>query len=160
MSARSKTVFFALLAVLTAGCLHGISIESVRQKNYSESQLTTLSEYLGGKEHYGRRTYLRTDWSRKPGLYIIADLDEKLSTLPLDTIVLLDIVRGSDGHYKSFSFPLSEAKGRMGKALYLGITNPEDAKEKLLAWKLSFLDSNGALVAEKHSFLWAMPSEK
>ncbi len=160
MSARCKTAFFAILAALVVGSLYGISIESVRQKNYTESQLTTLSEYLGGQEHYGRRTYLRTDWNRRPGLYLVADLDEKLSTLPPGTVVTLDIVRASDGQYKSFSLPFSEARGRMGKALYIGITKPEDSGEKLLAWKLSFLDASGALLAERHSFLWAMPAEK
>jgi len=160
MSVRRKIAFLSALAAVVAGGLYGFSIESVRQRNYTESELTTLGEYLGGAEHYGRRTYLRTDSGRKAGLYLIADLDEKLSTLPADTVVVLDIVRGSDGQYKTFTVPLADAKGRMGKALYLGVTNPEDASEKLLAWKISFQNQKGAVLTEAHSFLWSMPKDK
>lgn len=160
MSVRCKTAFLALLAASVAGSLHGFSIESVRQKNYTESQLTTLGEYLGGSEHFGRRTYLRTDWGHRAGAYLVADLDEKLSQLPQGLVVVLDIVRASDGQYKTFSLPLAEARGAMGKALYIGITNPEDSTEKLLAWKLTVQDAKGTVIAEQRSFLWTMPGEK
>lgn len=160
MSVRSRIAFLTILAAMAAGSLHGFSIESVRQRNYSESQLTTLGEYLGGTEHYGRRTFLRTDAGRKAGLYLIVDLDEKLSGISADTVVVLDIVRGSDGQYKTFTMPLSAAKGRMGKALYIGITNSEDSSEKILAWKIAFQNAKGTVLAEKHSFLWTMPTGK
>jgi hypothetical protein len=157
MSVRSRIAFLSALAVITAGNLHGFAIDSVRQRNYTEAQLTTLGEYLGRSEHYGRRTYLRTDQGKRAGLYLIADLDEKLSTLPEDTVVVLDIVRSSDGQYKTFTLSLADAKGSKGKALYLGITNPEDSSEKLLAWKITFQNKKGVVLTEKHSFLWAMP---
>jgi hypothetical protein len=159
MSLRLGIAFFSALAVCAAGPLHGFSVESVKERVYTEQQMTSLSEYLTGRESYGRRTYLRTDAGHRGGHYMVADLDAALSTLPSDTVVVLDIARACDGQYKTFTLPLSAAKGVKGKSLYLGLTGPDDAGGRILAWKLAFQDAKGVVIAEKTSFLWSMPKK-
>jgi hypothetical protein len=47
----------------------------------------------------------------------------------------------------------------MGRALYLGLTDPKLSKEGILAWRITVRGKEGTVLAEKSSFLWEMPKE-
>jgi hypothetical protein len=159
MSARRRIAALLALSALAVGALMGVSIEGVTSCMFTEGQLTSLGEYLGGNEHYGRRTYLRTDPAKKAGLYLIVDFDTLISKLSPGTVVLVDYFRASDGQLVSLSLPMANAKGSMRKALYIGLTDLQVAEEKLLAWHISLVDKNGMILAERSSFLWKMPDK-
>jgi hypothetical protein len=145
------------LAVFSAGVLHAVAIENVAAIYFSEKQLTTLGEYFGGDEYCGRRTYLRTIPDHKEGLYLLTDLDEKVSRIPHGARVVVDYIRNSDGILRTVDLPLSKAKGYMGKALYIGLSDITNPQEKLLAWRVTILDETDYPLTRYESFLWRMP---
>jgi hypothetical protein len=157
MKVRVRIAALLAMSALAAGALRGVAIEGMAIRSFNETQLTTLGEYLGGHEYYGRRTYLRTDPAKRAGLYIVVDFDTKLSKLQKGSVVMLDYIRASDGQTVSVSLPLADARGCMGKALYIGITDLEKSGEKLLAWRISVVDAAGAVEVARASFLWQMP---
>ena len=159
MPFRNRITALIALSAIAAGALYGISIEEVVYRNYSTAELTTLGEYISGNEYYGGRTYARTDMAKKDGLYFIVDFDERISTFPSDSIVVLEFYRASDGELVTLNFPVAQMKGAMKKALYIGLTDEASKGIKVLAWHMTLTDAAGAVLAEKHSFLWEMPDE-
>jgi len=158
MRFSSRIALISALAASLAGPLCALTIKQVETRNYTAEQLTTVSEILSGEEQAGKRTYLRTDPSIKAGRYFIADLDSPLSALPKGSTAVLEIIRASDGTTRTISLPFSEAIGSMGTALYIGLTG-ENSDETMLAWRLTMRDASDKVLAEKHSYLWEMPSE-
>lgn len=142
------------------GVLDGVNIEAVEPTFLTDKQLTTLGEYFGRPEYCGRRTYLRTIPSQKHGLYLVTDLDMPVSQLPEGAKITVDYIRNSDGVMNTVTLPFSQAKGHMGKALYIGLSEIANPREKLLAWRLTILDSADYPLARYESFLWKMPEGK
>ena len=154
-----KSIFSIALALLalSGGKLRGVSIEAVMPRFLTDRQLTTLGEYFGGSEYCGRRTYLRTIPSQKAGLYLVTDLDTRLSKIQKDATVVVDYIKNSDGQVITVKLPLANARGRMGKALYIGLSEIADPSEQLLAWRVTIYDGEGYPLTHHDSYLWRMP---
>jgi hypothetical protein len=157
---RSIFSIVMALSALSGGVLDGVTVEAVSLRFFTEKQLTTLGEYFGGNEYCGRRTYLRTVPGQKGSLYLVMDLDTKVSELPKDATVVVDYIRNSDGAVTTVNLPLSKAFGHMGKALYIGLSELTNPSEQLLAWRITFLDGAGYPLTHCESFLWKLPDDK
>jgi len=144
---------------MLAGALGAVNIEAVSVSYFNDRQLTTLREYFGGKEYCGRRTYLRTILSQKHGMYLVTDLDTKMSEIPGDAKFVVDYIVNSDGVTRTVTLPVSHAAGYMGKAVYIGLSDISDPEEKLLAWRIAIFDGAGYPMARYESFLWRMPDK-
>lgn len=157
MSFGKFVVTLAAVAFVGTGWLGALTIRDVSVRSFEDAQMLTLGEYFGGQEHTGRRTYLRTYPEGRSGVYLIADFDKPVSSLPKGAVLVLDLVRGDDGAAERITLPFSEAKGYRGRALYIGLTDDAHAHLHLLAWRISVQSADGKELVSKESFLWSMP---
>jgi hypothetical protein len=155
----AKATLAIALSLLSAGALRAVAIEAVAERSFTADDLTTLREYLDGRERTGRRTYYRSDAANRAGLYLITDLDTPLSELPKDATFVLDYVASDDSAVKTLSFPIASGEGNFGKAAYIGLTGPQFDGLRLVAWRLVIADASGNTLAQARSFLWEMPGK-
>lgn len=126
-----------------------------------ENDFKSIAEYFSGKEYAGGDLILRSDPSVRSGLYFRIGVSWGTNVPKLSTATLEYINSDSPGiltrDYVLSEYPtnpLSEAK--------LGLTGKDWPKKKtsLVAWRLTFRDPGGAIIAQRQSFLWGMPAEK
>ena len=130
-------------------------LERVSFKFFNSDQLTRLPEFFSGKEYSGSRIFCRTNPERA-GLYFSFSLDEKLSKLPLNTKIILSIIR--EGRKRVEIFPFKMPNIRNGKkSIFLGLTGKDwaDGNANPVAWKIEIQNLNVEILFYKQSFLWS-----
>ena len=160
---RHSFLFLAAAAflLLSAGGtrLQAVEILQARAQYYPEKSFKRISEYFTGVENMGRRAITRSRAEDRAGTYIVFKLDEKVAALPADASVQVELIDPADNLPKTFSMALPANRSK-AREIFAGITGedwPYDVGTRLLAWKVSLVDAAGGTLAEKGSFLWAMP---
>ena len=113
-----------------------------------------LSELFGGGENQGSETFLRTHPASRDGMYFLVRLAH--ANAAKDTFEL-KVITPEKPQPVTFRFPASVKGG--SSVFELGLTGSDwpGSKVKPVAWRIALLDSSGAEIVAKESFLWSPP---
>ena len=154
----------ALIASLLAGCastpkrvLSSVIIEEIKPRYIQAEEFRRISEYLTNKEHTGKRVILRSRTTERSGYYFVLILDEKVRRLPNGTQIIGEFYTPSSLEKQSYTFVLPARRPKTNE-IFIGLTGEDwpQKDEVPSAWKFTIKDANGALLAEKKSYLWSL----
>lgn len=117
-----------------------------------------ISEYLGGRENSGREVILRTRAEPREGCYFLSRV--KTNAPVPGAQLVLEVVLPGDPAVHTYTFSADLPAG--GQVFQLGVTGADwpGAKTRPAAWRLTARAANGAVLAERSSFLWSTPAAK
>jgi hypothetical protein len=151
MSPRSVA---ALLLLALPALLNGaVDIVRVWPTYRDETSFRRISEYVGGQENTGREVVLRTQTEPRDGYYFLTRV--KTDTAVSDANLVLEVVLPGNPAVHTYTFPAALSEG--GKVYQLGVTGTDwpDKGTRPAAWRLSVRRADGAVLAERSSFLWS-----
>lgn len=137
-----------------------IKIQSILPEYITHDKFVSIKEYLTGKETTKNRLIIRSTHAHRTGLYLIIGLNKRVSSLPADTRIICEIYMPGELNAKIFEFPLPKIN-RLPKTkhILLGLTGSDwDYESDALptAWKVTLIDSNDKIIAEKSSQVWSL----
>lgn len=138
-----------------------VAIAHIDHRYIAAQDFVRISEYFTDKENTSGRVILRTDPSERGGYYFIVSLTwHPGTTLPAGTQADLDYIRSDDPDTRHAHFVFTQPTGTLPEIL-LGLTGKDWAEKnlKLTAYKITLKDADGKVLADRQSFLWAMPAE-
>ncbi len=123
-----------------------------------EQSFQRISEFFSGVEKAGPYLIVRTQPQVRGGEYFVITLDQRVRSLPEGTQIILEVVRPDSHSLTAYTLELPEKRPNT-RQIYAGITGSEwpDSAIRPLAWKISFINSQGTVIAEKQSYLWTYP---
>ena len=137
-----------------------IEIEAITPKYIEHHQFVSINEYLTGKENTKNRLLIRSDASVRDGLYFVLSLNKTIRLLPPDTNIICELYLPGNINPEVFEFPLPRVnKFPRTKDIFIGFTgeNWNYGKDTIpTAWKITLIDSQGAIIAEKSSQVWSL----
>lgn len=139
----------------------GVAIAHVDHRYIAAQDFVRISEYFTDKENTSGRVILRTDPAERAGYYFIVSLEWHPGvTLPAGTQADLDYIRSDDPDTRHAHFVFTEPTGTLPEIL-LGLTGQDWAAKnlKLTAYKVTLKNAEGKVLADRQSFLWALPAE-
>lgn len=153
----SLSVFSALAVEFVER--HSVSIQDVKLRQIEAEKFMRISEFFTGRENTSGRVFLRSNPAQRGGLYFIARLDEKLTTLPAGMKVGIDFFEAGSAQMRQYIFEIPKVLQETNK-LFLGLTD-EGMLEKQLpaAWRVYLLNPDESLHSELKSYLWEMPEK-
>lgn len=118
---------------------------------------TRITEYLDpeGGERTGNRSVVRTDPSRRTGLYLVFRLDSLPQSPPVSINARLDYLSAEGKNEQTYEFPMIWENHT--REIWIGLTSDADGvrnPDPLVAWRLTLRDADGRLVTSNDSFLW------
>ena len=159
-----RLILTAIIIALLAGCastpervLSSVEIEEIKPRYIKDEQFRRISEYLTNKEYMGKRIILRTQTRERSGYYFVLILDEKIRRLPNGTQIIGEFYTPRSLERQTYTFVLP-ARRPKSKEIFIGLTGKDwqHRDEVPSAWKFTIKDANGALLAEKKSYLWSL----
>jgi hypothetical protein len=154
-----KFFLFLLATCFWASGLAAAEIKVVRAsaEYRDERQFARISEFFTGRENTGSDVILRSQPGEREGYYWTIKLKRFPYREEVENAVRLEVVVPGDIEATLFSFPLGPAK-RRNPLLLIGLTGDDwpDPTALPLAWRISFLNAEGNLVAQAKSFLWSI----
>lgn len=154
-----RASFLLLCAAMLAPALVGdVKLRHVAVRYVEADAFKRISEYFTGRENPGSRLLCRSRPASRAGLYFILSLSERSRNLPESVVFHLDVITPDSPEAKTFRIPVPAERPR-GKEAYLGLTGEDwpDPEARPVAWRLRLLDSAGATLFERKSFLWEKP---
>ncbi len=139
----------------------GVAIAHVDHRYIAAQDFVRISEYLTDKENTSGRVIERTDPAQRGGYYFIVSLVWHPGVeLPAGTQVDVDYIHSDDPNPQHAHFVLAQPTGTLPEIL-LGLTGKDwkDKNTKITAYKVTLKDAAGKVLADKQSFLWALPAE-
>lgn len=137
-----------------------IEIDSITPKYMEHNQFVSINEYLTGKENKKNRLIIRSDESVRDGLYLVLSLNKSVRALPADTNIICEIYLPGKINPEVFEFPLPRVnKFPSNKDILLGFTGSNWSYGKdatPTAWKITLMDSQNTIIAEKSSQVWSL----
>ncbi len=123
-----------------------------------EKKFQRISEFIWGTEKPGPFLILRTQPDVRDGEYFVITLDKRVRALPDGTLIKLEVVRPDSDMPPAYTLEIPTDRPNT-KQIYAGITGSDwpDADVRPLAWKISFINSAGKVIAQKQSYLWTYP---
>ena len=121
-------------------------------------QFFRISEFFTNRESTGSDVVVRSREDERGGYYFTVRLRPyPYRNYHVEEAVHLEIIMPGDIEPTLFTFPLGPAK-RRNPLLLIGLTGEDwpDASAEPLAWRISFLDAEGAVLARQQSFLWSI----
>lgn len=120
-----------------------------------EQRFQRISEFIWGTENPGPYLIVRTQPDVRGGEYFIITLDKRVRALPTGTQIKLEVVRPDSNMPPAYTLEIPSERPNT-RQIYVGITGTDwpDAKIRPLAWKISFISSEGIVIAQKQSYLW------
>ncbi len=155
--ARILFVFLACFAGHLARGAEGLAFARIWPQWHDAESFDRISEYFTEKENTGGRTVVRTHPDQRAGYYFLVRVDNSAAAIEGAKFVV-DVIAPDSADPKTFSFPAAIPTG--GGAFNLGLTGADWTNKRLrpVAWKLSLVGSDGKVLLEKQSFLWAKPT--
>jgi hypothetical protein len=159
-----RSFLFALLSLALVGCasapkstLSSVGIKEIKPRYMEETQFKRISEYWSGSEHQGNRLILRSDPAVRDGYYFTLILDEKIRRLPKGTVVVGEFYTPKSVELQTHEFMLPSKRPKT-KEIFVGLTGEDwpTAGGVPGAWRFTIKDPNGAVLAERQSYLWSM----
>mgnify|MGYP001201963925 CR=1 FL=1 len=159
-----RFILTALIATLLAGCastpervLSSVDIKEIKPRYIKDEQFRRISEYLTNKEHMGNRIILRSQTRERSGYYFVLILDEKIRRLPNGTQIIGEFYTPRSLEKQTYTFVLPAIRPKTNE-IFIGLTGEDwpQRDEVPSAWKFTIKDANGALLAEKKSYLWSL----
>jgi hypothetical protein len=136
-----------------------VAIDHIAQRYLAEENFKRISEYFTGRENKSGRVIERTDPKQRTGYYFIVDLAWHPGVvLPAGTRAELQYIRSDNPAPRTAEFTFSSATGTWPE-IYLGLTGADWPQDEftITAYKLTLEDAQGRVLAERQSFLWALP---
>jgi len=159
-----RHILTALITTLLAGCastpervLSSVEIEEIKPRYIKDVQFMRISEYLTNKEQTGKRLILRSQTRERSGYYFVLILDEKVRRLPNGTQIIGEFYIPRTLEKQTYTFLLPTIRPKTNE-IFIGLTGEDwpQRDETPSAWKFTIKDANGALLAEKKSYLWSL----
>jgi hypothetical protein len=115
-----------------------------------------ISEYFTGQENQGRQTILRSQPAARAGYYFLVRLDNP-GPVVAGAVFELHIISPTSPDAQLFTFKSDVPAG--SHAFDLGVTGTDwfGPKASAVAWLLTVRAPDGTELAQRQSFLWAMP---
>ena len=115
-----------------------------------------ISEYFTGRENPSRETILRTQPAVRAGFYFLVRL-ENPGAVVAGAVFELHIISPTSPDAQLFTFKADLPAG--SHAFNLGVTGTDwpGPKASAVAWFLTVRAPDGTELAQRQSFLWAMP---
>lgn len=155
-------ILAATTLLLTPALAEAQTEVSRARAEYRDSrQFYRISEFFTGRESTGSDVIVRSEPEERAGYYFTV----RLKKYPyrhdtVDDAVQLEVIMPGDVEATLFTFPLGPAKKR-NPLLLIGLTGEDwpDPAALPLAWRISFVDAEGTVLAERQSFLWSIEEE-
>jgi hypothetical protein len=146
-----------VLVLLLAGAasVSAAKIEQARLAYQPAEVFQRIAEYLdpAGGERSNGRWVVRTDASKRAGLYFMLNLTQPLPPGAIAEVTYLHPHTGTELQTEVFQLATMPHGQR---DLWLGLTGLSGSKKRaLLAWKVRLLDAEGQLLDSVQSFLWS-----
>ena len=147
----TKYVLTTILLISVANLCSGVEI--IFSDRRDADSFKRISEHFSGKEDPGRYVIARTDPSQRDGYYIALKLDASDQPEKADKVRLYFVRPGSQ-EVESKTLPIGPIK--RNRAL-IGMTDDVWGSTSSIptAWKIEFLDGDGAIISASQSFLWS-----
>ena len=156
MIARPLFLAVALLAAARAPAA-GAEFVRIWPAWQEASAFDRIGEYFGTAEPGAGTTVLRTSPGTREGYYFLSRVR---TVSPANGARFeLQVIRPDAPTPVTFQFRANVPAGET--AFQLGLTGtawPGGSRANPVAWKISFFDGNGRLLAEHKSFLWEKPA--
>ena len=145
----------ALLLLTAAHGLAGVTIERAWAAWREAAYFDSLGEHLTGREVTGGEVVLRSEPASREGFYLLVRLRD-----PAGQRAVLDVVAPGEHSPVSHSWPLPLLSGKSSQVYQFGVTGSHwPHPERLpMAWRLRILGEGDSVLAERASFLWAVPT--
>jgi hypothetical protein len=142
-------LFFAATPVFA------VRFVDVEAKYLDSGYFKHFAEYFTGNEVQGDRLVLRSVLEERAGFYFVCAFDD--APVAGQNIQIEYIPQGSN-KVKSYTFEIGQNPG-LFTDVFAGLTGKDWPGEEvpMMAWKISLLNRQGTLLAEKKSFAWEMP---
>ena len=159
-----RLILTVIIATLLASCastpervLRSVEIEEIIPRYMQADEFRRISEYLTNKENPGKRVILRSQTKERSGYYFVLILDEKVRRLPNGTQIIGEFYTPSSLEKQTHTFVLPAIRPRTNE-IFIGLTGEDWSQKDEVpsAWKFTIKDANGALLAEKKSYLWSL----
>lgn len=155
-----RSFFTALLVLASASLAWAGDFRIVRvwPEYRTADSFVRISEYFTGKENPGRQIYLRTHPDQRAGFYFLTRVGNGAAAA--SGKIQLQVITPRSPRPVTYTYPTEFPHGE--KVFQVGLTGPDwpDAKERPVAWKLTVLSDEGAVLASEESFLWSKPDQK
>jgi hypothetical protein len=154
----------ALFTLVLVGCastpksdLSSVEIKEIKPRYMDKAQFMRISEYWSGTEHQGKRLILRSDPAIRDGYYFTLILDEKLRRLPKGTVIIGEFYTPKSVELQTHEFKLPSKRPKT-KEVFVGLTGEDWPEPGGVpgAWRFTIKDPNGAVLAERRSYLWSL----
>lgn len=156
---RLFLLFAVILPVIPAGYAADADFVRVWPQWRDAVAFERIGEYFGEPENTGRQVVLRTKPDVRDGYYFLVRV-KHARALP-NAKFALHVIAPARPEIQTFEFPARISA--TGETVFqLGLTGSDWAGGKSaqpVAWKLELRDTDGAVLAERKSFLWEKPAK-
>lgn len=152
----SPRLVAATLLLIVPALLNGASnIVRVWPAYRDADSFRRITEYMGGRESTGSEIVLRTQADSRDGYYFLTRLKND-SAMPGASFVLEVILPGNPAVH-TFTFAADLPAGQ--QVYQLGVTGADwpGKGTRPSAWRVTARAADGAILAERTSFLWSAP---
>lgn len=161
--ARAGSRGILLLIAFLAAASPGLAVaetEIVRAsaRHRDSRQFFRISEFFTNRENTGGEVIVRSQPDEREGYYFTVRLKPyPYRNHTVEEAIHLEVIMPGNVEPTLFTFPLGPAK-RRNPLILAGLTGRDwpDSSAHPLAWRLSFLDAEGAVLAREQSFLWSI----
>ena len=155
---KLKYIWFGLFLLIFANRAFAYNVVNAYPQFMEEKRFQRISEFIWGTEKSGPYLILRTHPDIRDGEYFVITLDKRVRGLPEGTIIKLEVVRPDSDMPPTYTLKIPSERPNT-RQVYAGITGSDwpDADVRPLAWKISFINTEGKVIAQKQSYLWTYP---
>jgi len=156
-----RTLVAALVAVSgLALSAQALSIEHVEPRKMEAADYVRIGEFFGKEHSNPTRLELFSSQRSENSVAWVIETDTDIEDIPEGTQVKLELIVKGDKKAKTFDFEIPQTKVD-SKVIYLAISSQDAGADevgapfpRILAWKVSLLNTEGELLAEAPSALW------
>ena len=151
-----RLVVASLLIAIPALLQGATSIVRVWPAYRDADSFRRITEYMGGNESTGNEIVLRTQTASRDGYYFLTRL--KTDSATQGSSLVLEVILPGNPAIHTFTFNADLPTGH--QVYQLGVTGPDwpGKGTRPSAWRVTVRSSDGAILAERTSFLWSAPA--
>ena len=130
-------------------------IQSISIEEFTEKDLTSVLAHIQGNTLAQRHQIFRTK-EEKEGVYFMLYLNRKTNQIPSLGKVRVEVQFSQEPEPRQFDFKF-EDEFRGLREIGLGLTGADALlfnEHKMVAWRVSLLNFQNGLIAQKSSYLW------
>jgi len=151
-----RLVVASLLIAIPALLQGATSIVRVWPAYRDADSFRRITEYMGGNESTGNEIVLRTQTASRDGYYFLTRL--KTDSATQGSSLVLEVILPGNPAIHTFTFNADLPTGH--QVYQLGVTGADwpGKGTRPSAWRVTIRSSEGAILAERTSFLWTAPA--